>query len=148
MTSVVFYDGVCGLCNRLVRFLLRRDRHGRLRFAPLQGVLAHTTLGRHGYDPTDLDTVYAIADRHTPSERVLAKSAAILHALDSLGGGWRVLARAGSIVPAALADAVYDAVAARRYRTFGKLESCPIPPPEWRARFIEDDKAETFFTAE
>ena len=67
---------------------------------------------------------------------------------DALGGGWRVLARLGSLVPVALADAVYDAVAKRRYRTFGKLESCPIPPPEWRARFIEDDKAETFFTTE
>jgi predicted DCC family thiol-disulfide oxidoreductase YuxK len=146
--SIVFYDGVCGLCNRLVRFLLRRDRHARLRFAPLQGPLARTELGRHGYDPSDLDTVYVIADRHTPSERVLAKSPAIFHALDSLGGGWRVLARAGSFVPVALADAVYDAVAARRYRTFGKLESCPIPPPEWRARFIDDDQAKTFYTTE
>lgn len=148
MTSVVFYDGVCGLCNGLVRFLLTRDRHARLRFAPLQGTLARTALGPHGYDPSDLDTVYVIADRDTPSERVLAKSAAILHALDSLGGGWRGLARAGSIVPVALADAVYDAVATRRYRTFGKLESCPLPPPEWRTRFIEDDKAETFFTTD
>ena len=144
MTSVLFYDGVCGLCNRLVRFLLRRDRHARLLFAPLQGALARTALGPHGYDPSDLDTVYVIADRHTPSERVLAKSPAILHVLDALGGGWRVLARAGSLVPVALADGVYDAVATRRYRTFGKLESCPIPPPEWRARFIEDDKEETF----
>ncbi len=148
MTSVVFYDGVCGLCNRLVRFLLPRDRHARLRFAPLQGALARTALEPHGYDPSDLDTVYVIADRHTPSERVLAKSSAILHALGSLGGGWRVLARLGSLVPVVLADAVYDAVATRRYRTFGKLETLPHPPPEWRARFIEDDKAETFFTTE
>ena len=67
---------------------------------------------------------------------------------ESLGGGWRVLARLGSLVPVALADAVYDAVAKRRYRTFGKLESCPIPPPEWRARFIEDEDEETSLTTE
>ena len=66
MASVVFYDGVCGLCSRLVRFLLRRDRDGRLLFAPLQGGLARAVLGRHGYDPSDLDTVYVIADRRAP----------------------------------------------------------------------------------
>jgi predicted DCC family thiol-disulfide oxidoreductase YuxK len=161
VASVVFYDGVCGLCSRLVRFLLRRDHDGRLLFAPLQGGLARAVLGRHGYDPSDLDTVYVIADRRAPDrprrpdsarwggrERVLAKSRAILHALGCLGGGWRVLARLGSLVPVVLADAVYDAVATRRYRTFGKLETCPIPPPEWRARFIEEDQAETFFTTE
>ena len=60
MASVVFYDGVCGLCSRLVRFLLRRDRDGRLLFAPLQGGLARAVLGRHGYDPSDLDTVYVM----------------------------------------------------------------------------------------
>lgn len=156
MASVVFYDGVCGLCNRLVRFLLRRDRHARLLFAPLQGTLARTVLGRHGYNPSDLDTVYVIADRRAPSrgprrgdsgrwggsERVLSKSRAILHALGALGGGWRMFARAGSLVPVALADALYDAVAKRRYRTFGKLASCPIPPPEWRGRFIDGDEEE------
>ena len=155
MASVVFYDGVCGLCNRLVRFLLRRDRHARLLFAPLQGTLARTVLGRHGYNPSDLDTVYVIADRRAPErprreesarwggpERVLSKSRAILHALGLLGGGWRLFARVGSLVPVALADALYDAVAKRRYRTFGKLESCPIPPPEWRGRFIMDGDEE------
>ena len=155
MASVVFYDGVCGLCNRLVRFLLRRDRHARLLFAPLQGTLARTVLGRHGYDPTDVDTVYVIADRRAPGrprredsarwggrERVLLKSRAILHALGTLGGAWRVLARVSSLVPVGLADALYDAVAKRRYRTFGKLESCPIPPPEWRGRFIDEDPEE------
>ena len=163
MASVVFYDGVCGLCNRLVRFLLPRDRHARLLFAPLQSALARTVLGRHGYDPSDLDTMYVIADRRAQargprrgesgrwggSERVLSKSRAILHTLGALGFGWRLIARAGSLVPVALADALYDAVAKRRYRTFGKLESCPIPPPEWRGRFIDDDEeAKKVFTTE
>jgi predicted DCC family thiol-disulfide oxidoreductase YuxK len=159
MASVVFYDGVCGLCSRLVRFLLRRDRHAQLLFAPLQSDLARTVLRRHGYDPSDLDTVYVIADRRSPargprggdyarwggSERVLARSRAILHALHVLGGGWRLLAAAGSLLPVRLADAVYDAVATRRYRAFGKLESCPVPPPEWRGRFIDDEQPEDPF---
>jgi predicted DCC family thiol-disulfide oxidoreductase YuxK len=54
----------------------------------------------------------------------------------------------GSLVPVGVADALYDAVATRRYRTFGKLESCPLPPPEWRGRFIEEEDAEKFFTTE
>jgi len=140
MPSVIFYDGVCGLCNGFVRFLLPRDRPGRLRFAPLQGSLARTALARHGFTPSDLDTVYVIADWRQPTERALVKSRAALHALAALGGAWRVLARAASLVPVPLADAVYDAVAKRRYRTFGKLESCPVPPPEWRARFIEEEE--------
>jgi predicted DCC family thiol-disulfide oxidoreductase YuxK len=161
VASVVFYDGVCGLCNRLVRFLLRRDRQRRLLFAPLQGNLARTVLGRHGYNPSDVETMYVIADRRAQvrgprrsdyarwggSERVLSKSRAILHALGALGGGWGVFARLGSLVPVALADALYDAVAKRRYRTFGKLASCPIPPPEWRGRFVDGDD-EIFLTTE
>jgi predicted DCC family thiol-disulfide oxidoreductase YuxK len=162
VASVVFYDGVCGLCNRLVRFLLRRDRHARLLFASLQGDLARTVLGRHGYNASELNTVYVIADRRSPgrgprdgdhgrwggSDRVLARSRAILYALHELGGGWRVLALAGSLVPVRLADAAYDAIAKRRYRTFGKLASCPIPPPEWRGRFIEGEDAEKLLDTE
>jgi predicted DCC family thiol-disulfide oxidoreductase YuxK len=159
VASVIFYDGVCGLCNGLVRFLLRRDRHARLLFAPIQGTLARTVLRRHGYDPSNLDTMYVIADRRAPdrgprpgesgrwggSERVLSKSRAILYALGQLGGGWRIFAWAGAFVPEPIADALYDAVAKRRYRTFGKLASCPVPPPEWRGRFIEGEESENSF---
>jgi len=136
-TTVVFYDGVCGLCNRLNRFLLRRDRQARIRFAPLQGPLAQRTLSRYGHDPSDLDTVYVIADWHSPRERLLARAEAILHALAQLDGSWRTLARIGSLVPRPIADALYRAVARNRYRVFGKFESCQIPPPEWRERFLD-----------
>lgn len=136
-TTVVFYDGVCGLCNRLVRFLIRRDTHARLLFAPLQGALARTVLPPQGYDPSDLDTVYVVAHWRQPTQHVLARSRAILHALAELGPGWRAAAAFGRIVPRPLSDAVYNAVARRRYRTFGQLAACPVPPPEWRGRFIE-----------
>ncbi len=97
--TVVFYDGVCGLCNRLNAFLIPRDRQRTLRFAPLQGDLARRTLTAHQRDPSDLDTVYVIAEWQTPRERVLERSRAILHTLDQLGGGWKLLARVGAIVP-------------------------------------------------
>src|ERR1051325_2698185 len=60
--AIVLYDGVCGLCNRAVQFLLKRDRHDRFRFAALQSDFAASLLQRHGIDPTKLDTVYAVVN--------------------------------------------------------------------------------------
>jgi predicted DCC family thiol-disulfide oxidoreductase YuxK len=134
--TLVFYDGLCGLCDKLVQFLLPRDRGGALRFAELQGEVARRELMAHGYDPTDLDTVYVIANWTTPRQRVLTRSRAILHAIESLGGFWSPAARLARLIPAPLADRVYDFVARRRYRVFGKFDACPLPRPEWRDRFV------------
>jgi predicted DCC family thiol-disulfide oxidoreductase YuxK len=135
-TTVVFYDGVCGLCDRLVRFLLTRDTHSRFQFAPLQSDVAHVALARHGLDASNLNTVYVVADWKEPCERAVARSRAVLYALTQLDGFWRFLGRLALIVPRPLADFVYGVVARRRYRLFGQFDACPIPPPEWRDRFI------------
>ena len=134
--TVVFYDGVCALCNRLVRFLLVRDRRRALRFAPLQGELAGRALPRHGVDPGDLDSVVVVANLGRTDERASRRAAAVLDALESLGGGWRATARVGRLVPRFLADLLYRAVARARYRIFGRLEACPLPRPEWKDRFL------------
>jgi predicted DCC family thiol-disulfide oxidoreductase YuxK len=136
-TTIVLYDGVCGLCDRWVQFLLSRDAAGRFRFAPLQGELARDVLLRRGHNPDDLDTIYVIAAWDTPRETVLARSRAILHALGQLEGGWPMLARLARVVPVSLADAIYRFVARRRYRVFGKRASCAIPPREWIQRFTD-----------
>ena len=136
-TTLVFYDGVCGLCDRLIRFLIRRDVDGRFRFAALQGQLARTTLRARGYDPSGLDTVYVVRDWNTPQEQVLERSGAVLCALSQLGGGWRMAARVGGLVPVVIADGLYRVVARTRYRLFGRLASCPLPPAEWRQRFLD-----------
>jgi predicted DCC family thiol-disulfide oxidoreductase YuxK len=135
--TVVFFDGVCGLCTRFNQFLLPRDRQGRIRFATLQGRLAHDLLPRYGKDPSDLDTIYVLVDWKTPRERILDRSQGMLHALKQLDGIWRAIGQIGSVVPASIADAAYNFVAKRRYRLFGKFESCMIPAPEWRQRFLE-----------
>ena len=135
--TLVFYDGVCGLCDRLVRFLLARDRRGTFRFAQLQGELARRELEPRGFDPTDLETVIVIANWGTRDARVLARSRAVLHALVQLGGVWRWLARAGGVMPTAVADAAYRGGARIRYRVFGRFEACPVPRPEWRTRFLD-----------
>ena len=135
--AVVFYDGYCGLCDRFVQFLLARDSDARIRFATLQGSVARRELGPGGHDPSELDTVVVIADFGGPGQRVLTRSRAVLHALAQLGGFWSLIAVAGRLVPQRVADAVYNSVARRRYRIFGRLESCPLPRPEWHDRFLD-----------
>ena len=134
--TIVLYDGVCGLCNRLVQFLLRHDRYDRFRFAPLQNEFAASLLNRHGIDAADLDSVSIVADYGLEAEKAFAKSDAVLRALWELGGLWRT-GEIGRIVPRTVRDWLYDGVARRRYAMFGKYETCPMPRPEDRGKFID-----------
>jgi predicted DCC family thiol-disulfide oxidoreductase YuxK len=134
---IVFYDGVCGLCNRLVQFLLKHDRDGRLRFASLQSDFAAKVLQRHGFDPKDLDTLHVVENYDQPSERVLQRSDAVLRAWRELGGIWSALASLSRIIPGQLRDLVYRFVAQNRYRVFGKYDTCMLPDPEQRSRFLD-----------
>lgn len=135
--SIVLYDGVCGLCNRLVQFLIARDTHDRLRFAALQSDFAATVLQRHGIDPRDLDTVQLIEHYDEANERVFGRSDAVAHALIELGGFWEILGRIGTVVPAFIRDLVYRLVARTRYQIFGKSETCMIPDPTSRSKFLD-----------
>lgn len=134
---IILYDGVCGLCNRLVQFLLKHDKHSRLRFASLQSDFATRVLQRHGIDPKDLDTLHVIENYEQPGERVLQRSDAILRAGRELGGFWSVSASAGRIAPRALRDVIYRFVARNRYRVFGKYDTCMLPEPNQRSRFLD-----------
>ncbi len=133
---LILYDGVCGLCHRLVRFVLARDPAGRFRFAALQSTLARDILARHGRDPRDLDTLYLVLGHGRPDERLLRRSDAALWILRELGGPWRA-AGALRVVPARLRDLGYDLVARTRYRLFGRYDTCPLPDPRHRARFLD-----------
>ena len=135
-TAVVFYDGVCGLCSRLVQFVLKRDRRDRFRYAALQGVFAGEVLPRHGKNPGDLNTLYLLLDPGEPSERILERGRAVLRILSLLGGPWKVAGGVFGILPTWFLDAVYRLVAKNRYRLFGKRESCLMPDPRHRAKFI------------
>ena len=128
---ILFFDGVCGLCDRLVQFVLRRDRPARFRFAALQSELAATTLRRFGKDAADLDTVYLLTD----DARLLQKSRAIFFVLRALGLPWS-LVTVFAILPTAITDWFYDRVAHNRYRIWGKRDSCRLPSADERARFL------------
>lgn len=138
----MLYDGVCGLCNRLTQFLLRHDSKDRLRYASLQSEFAGTILRRHGADPNDLDTVCVVLNYGEPNERVLVRSDAILQLGRELGGIWQV-GTWGKILPRSIRDALYKLVARNRYRVFGKYETCILPEPRHRAKFLDTNPPET-----
>ncbi|WP_248928798.1 thiol-disulfide oxidoreductase DCC family protein [Paenibacillus hamazuiensis] len=129
--SIVLYDGVCGLCNGVVRFVIRRDTRKRFRFAALQSDSGRSLLRRFGLPAEALHSFVLIEDG-----RAYTKSTAALRLVLRLPGLWPLL-YAGALVPRPLRDAAYDAVARNRYRWFGKHEACLMPRPEWKDRFIE-----------
>jgi predicted DCC family thiol-disulfide oxidoreductase YuxK len=130
--DILFYDGYCGLCHRLVQFVLREDREGRaFRFAPLQGE-TFSKLVPPAVRTTLPDSVVIMA----ADGKLFVRSDAFLRVLRRLEGGWKVLAGALSVVPRSLRDFVYDFVARVRFRIFGRRQDlCPVMPPELRARF-------------
>jgi predicted DCC family thiol-disulfide oxidoreductase YuxK len=127
---VAFFDGVCNLCNGSVDFLLRHDRRGLLRFAPLQGA-AFAAVARDHPELAGTDS-FVLQE----GGRVHVRSSAALRAAMAMGGPWR-LCGVLLLVPRPLRDGVYDFVARRRYRWFGRRESCRLPTPELRARFLD-----------
>jgi len=134
---VLLYDGVCGLCNRLVRFTLRHDRKEVFRFAALQSELAERVLGRHGESAGDLNSVYLVLDLGQPSERLLARSEAVIYLLRVLGARWKMLGAMFGVLPRRMGDALYDLIARNRYQVFGKFETCPVLDAEVRGKFLE-----------
>lgn len=132
---VLLYDGVCGICNRSVQAILRFDRHGTLRFAALDSDFARAVTRRHP-ELRGIDSLVYVDNPGDQDERVSVRSAAALRVADYLGGPFRVLL-AARLVPAGLRDRLYDRFAAVRYRLAGRHDSCPLPAPEVRARFLD-----------
>ncbi len=128
---VVLFDGVCNFCEGAVRFVLKRDRAGRFRFAPLQSATGRELLAGFRFPP-DWTEGLVVVD----SERVYTRSDAALRVARGLPGAWPLL-WALRAVPRTLRDFVYDAFAARRYRWFGERSACFVPTPEIRQRFLE-----------
>lgn len=138
---ILLYDGVCGLCNRLVQFILRRDADAVFRFASLQSPLAERILSRHGANAADLDTVYVVVNYDLPDELLLPRSDAVIFILRQMGAGRHTLRRLAGwtlqLVPRPLRDCGYRIVARNRYRIFGRSETCILPAPEYRDRFMD-----------
>ena len=127
---IVLFDGICNLCNGFVQFIIKRDPHARFAFGALQSDEAKELLANTIVRPEELKTVVYLRN-----EKVLVRSTAALTIFKDLGGAW-VLLYALVIVPANLRDLVYRWISRNRYRWFGQKDSCMIPTPELRARFL------------
>jgi predicted DCC family thiol-disulfide oxidoreductase YuxK len=133
---LVLYDGVCGLCSRLLHFLLTHDQRAVFQFASLQSATGKAVVARWGGNPEELTSFYVFANFRTAAAQVFSKSAAALFVAGELGWPWKAT-RAAAILPTAVLDCVYDVVARTRYRVFGRRDQCLTPPAEFRGRFVD-----------
>ncbi len=129
--AVVLFDGVCNLCNGAVNFIIDRDPGSHFRFAALQSEQAAALLAPLGRVPEVEPQSFILVE----DGKVYERSTAALRIARRMRGGWKLL-YAFMVVPRPLRDAVYRLVARNRYRMFGKAESCRMPTPELRARFL------------
>ena len=135
---VLLFDGECGLCNRIVRLLLRLDRVGRLTYAPLQGSAAQAYLRMVGLPTQDFDSLVFVRDWGRREEKaLLLRTDGAIAALRAVGGVARWLAGLLAVFPAGWRDAGYLMVARWRYRIFGEWHARPFARAEWAARFLE-----------
>jgi len=128
---IVVFDAQCLLCNGWVQFLLRHDRKGVFRFASIQSEAGQALLAKVGLAVDGLQTLLLI-----DGERSWQHTGAIFRVLGALGWPWR-LAWIGWLVPVQLRDPLYRLLARNRYRVFGRLEQCAMPPADYRIRFLD-----------
>jgi predicted DCC family thiol-disulfide oxidoreductase YuxK len=133
--ALLLYDGVCALCNGMVKFLMKRDRGERFRFAPLQSELGRELLARFDIH-TFPDGVVLIIEALTPAERIYRRSDAVQESLQQLGAPWKQMGKALNLLPRFLREWGYGVIARYRYRLFGRYNACPVPSPEQRSRLL------------
>jgi predicted DCC family thiol-disulfide oxidoreductase YuxK len=124
---IIFYDGVCGLCNKSVQFVLKHDQRDKFMFSALQSEFALKTL--HKKSQFDSFILY-------DNGRFYEQSTAALRVLKILGGVWAIF-YVLIIVPPFIRDRVYGFIAKNRYKWFGRYESCPMPDKSTKARFVD-----------
>jgi predicted DCC family thiol-disulfide oxidoreductase YuxK len=129
--ALIVFDGVCVLCTGSARFVIEHDGAQAFRFATTQSPLGRALFCHYGLDTEAFETNLVLIDG-----RAYGKLDSVAAVLERLGGGWRLLAVL-RFIPRPIADWLYDRIAKNRYTLFGRTEACMIPPPEWRARFIE-----------
>ncbi len=126
--TVVFFDGVCNLCNGFINYLMKLDSRDRLRFGSLQGEAAHELLGA---EADALASLVVVRDGE-----VYRESEALLQIGLALGGIHALGARTARVLPRGLRDFIYRSIARNRYSLFGKRDTCRMPTAEERGRFL------------
>ena len=128
--KIVLFDGVCNFCNSSVQFIIRHDKSKALKFASLQSNTGQELIAKYNI-PKDVDSVIFIENGNA-----FTKSEAALRIADNFGGVWKMM-RILKVIPAFISNLFYDIIARNRYKWFGKKETCMIPSPEIRNRFMD-----------
>ena len=118
------------MCNGLVRFIIKRDKEGKFRFASLQSETGQQRLGQFGLEKNEFESFVLIRD-----DKYYLKSTGVLKMLRELGGIWKLF-YVFIFIPRPLRDLLYDAIAKSRYKIFGKRDVCMIPTPVLKERFL------------
>ncbi|NLR68341.1 thiol-disulfide oxidoreductase DCC family protein [Chitinophaga varians] len=129
--DIILFDGVCNLCNGSINFVIRHDRRGHFRFAPLQSDAAATLAATHQIDISQMASFILVQNG-----KAYTKSTAALRVARQLPFPWKLL-YAGIIFPRFIRDGVYNIIARNRYRWFGRKDSCMVPTPEIKERFLD-----------
>jgi predicted DCC family thiol-disulfide oxidoreductase YuxK len=128
---IVLFDGVCNLCNAVVRFIIDHDKKDRFRFASLQGETGQALLKKFRLS-SDAMKSFVLID----GEKVYTRSTGALVLCRHLGGAWNVLYML-IVIPPVIRDGVYRFVARNRYRWFGKRAACALPTPALQKKFLD-----------
>ncbi|MAZ26168.1 MAG: thiol-disulfide oxidoreductase [Cytophagaceae bacterium] len=129
--KVLLFDGVCNLCDGAVKFIIKHDKRDCIVFASLQGEVGRALLKKYNIDPAKTDSMVFIDE-----DKVFVKSSAVLRISKYLDKAFP-LAYPLIFIPKFIRNGVYDFVAKNRYKWYGKKESCMIPTPELKAKFID-----------
>jgi predicted DCC family thiol-disulfide oxidoreductase YuxK len=130
MEKIILFDGICNFCSASVQFIIKRDPQAQFCFASLQSEAGKKLLTKYRI-PEDINSLILI-----DGERYYVKSNASLRVCKHLKGFWKLF-YVFILVPRPLRDCFYDIIAENRYKWFGKKESCMIPTPDIRKRFLE-----------
>lgn len=130
--EIILFDGVCNLCNGFVQFVLKNEQKKTIRFTSLQSKIGQKLVKEYQIDSQEMDSIVFIKDGKS-----YIKSRAVLSILNYLVFPWNVLV-IFKWVPTPLSNMVYDLIARNRYRFFGKQESCWLPTPDFKMRFLDN----------
>lgn len=129
--KIILFDGICNFCNYWVNFAIKRDKKKKLFFTPLQGETAKQILPQYNINPTSLRSVVFI-----DQDKAWTQSSAALRICKYLDGGWKLFYGL-IIIPKFIRDFFYNIIARNRYRWFGKKDTCMIPTPDMKERFLD-----------
>ncbi|MBO6494948.1 MAG: DUF393 domain-containing protein [Roseivirga sp.] len=129
--DILLFDGVCNLCNSSVNFIIDHDPKGHFKFAALQSEFGQKKLEELGFDQEEFDSLVLLS-----GDKVYKKSSAALRIAKKLSGLYPLL-YVFIIIPPFIRHGVYNIIAKNRYKWWGKRDSCRMPTPELKARFVE-----------